>query len=258
MFKIVRRPDRVPPRCARAAGRERGRAPRASAQTAELREQFIAVLGHDLRNPLASIGAGARMLRQRAARATKRPDHRRLMARAASPAWPALIDNVLDFARGRLGGGLRSTAAPTRAARARAPAGRRRAARRLAGPRHRAELDIGRAGRLRPRPHRPALLEPPRQRPVPRRTRRAGRGRARRPTAARFELSVANGGEPIPPAPWSACSSPSRRGSAPRRPAGAGPRPLYRRGDRPRPRRHAGRSTSTPDETRFTFRMPPC
>ena len=26
--------------------------------TAELREQFIAVLGHDLRNPLASIGAG--------------------------------------------------------------------------------------------------------------------------------------------------------------------------------------------------------
>ena len=28
-------------------------------QTAELREQFIAVLGHDLRNPLASIDAGA-------------------------------------------------------------------------------------------------------------------------------------------------------------------------------------------------------
>ena len=31
-------------------------------QTAELREQFIAVLGHDLRNPLASIAAGTRML----------------------------------------------------------------------------------------------------------------------------------------------------------------------------------------------------
>ena len=28
----------------------------------ELREQFIAVLGHDLRNPLASISAGARIL----------------------------------------------------------------------------------------------------------------------------------------------------------------------------------------------------
>src|ERR1700709_1629765 len=31
-------------------------------ETSELREQFIAVLGHDLRNPLASIAAGARML----------------------------------------------------------------------------------------------------------------------------------------------------------------------------------------------------
>ncbi len=31
-------------------------------RTAELREQFIAVLGHDLRNPLASIDAGTRLL----------------------------------------------------------------------------------------------------------------------------------------------------------------------------------------------------
>ena len=31
-------------------------------ETSELREQFIAVLGHDLRNPLASIAAGTRML----------------------------------------------------------------------------------------------------------------------------------------------------------------------------------------------------
>jgi signal transduction histidine kinase len=29
-------------------------------ETAELREQFIAVLGHDLRNPLFAISAGAR------------------------------------------------------------------------------------------------------------------------------------------------------------------------------------------------------
>ena len=36
-------------------------------QAAELREQFIAVLGHDLRNPLASIDAGARCC-QRSAR----------------------------------------------------------------------------------------------------------------------------------------------------------------------------------------------
>ncbi len=34
----------------------------AERETAELREQFIAVLGHDLRNPLASISAAARVL----------------------------------------------------------------------------------------------------------------------------------------------------------------------------------------------------
>jgi GAF domain-containing protein len=34
-------------------------------RTAELREQFIAVLGHDLRNPLAAIDGGARLLRER-------------------------------------------------------------------------------------------------------------------------------------------------------------------------------------------------
>jgi len=31
-------------------------------ETSELREQFIAVLGHDLRNPLASISAGTNLL----------------------------------------------------------------------------------------------------------------------------------------------------------------------------------------------------
>jgi signal transduction histidine kinase len=69
---------------------------------AELREQFIAVLGHDLRNPLASIGAGAGMLLrhpERTADIVRRID--RSVSRMAG-----LIDNVLDLARGRLGGGL--------------------------------------------------------------------------------------------------------------------------------------------------------
>ena len=34
-------------------------------QTAELREQFIALLGHDLRNPLSSIMSGAQLLQRR-------------------------------------------------------------------------------------------------------------------------------------------------------------------------------------------------
>ena len=33
-------------------------------EAAKLREQFIAVLGHDLRNPLAAIDAGARILQR--------------------------------------------------------------------------------------------------------------------------------------------------------------------------------------------------
>lgn len=72
--------------------------------TSELREQFIAVLGHDLRNPLASIASGVRLLEketlsERGKRVLSLMDGS--VVRAA-----ALIDNVLDFARGRLGGGL--------------------------------------------------------------------------------------------------------------------------------------------------------
>ena len=73
-------------------------------QIAELREQFIAVLGHDLRNPLAAIDAGARML-LRGEIDEKTAKVLRLM-RASTSRMSGLIDNVLDFARGRLGGGL--------------------------------------------------------------------------------------------------------------------------------------------------------
>jgi len=73
-------------------------------ETAELREQFIAVLGHDLRNPLFAISAGAEMLLR------KLPDEANLQrarhiltsARRATK----LVDDVLDFARGSLGRGI--------------------------------------------------------------------------------------------------------------------------------------------------------
>ena len=77
---------------------------------AELREQFIAVLGHDLRNPLWAIQNGATILQDigqgervlHAARIIERASHR----------MAGLIDDVLDFARGRLGGGLSLTRIP--------------------------------------------------------------------------------------------------------------------------------------------------
>ena len=70
----------------------------------ELREQFIAVLGHDLRNPLAAIGGGVRMLGKET---ISERGQRVLSLMEGSVARAAgLIDNVLDFARGRLGGGV--------------------------------------------------------------------------------------------------------------------------------------------------------
>ena len=70
----------------------------------ELREQFIAVLGHDLRNPIAGIEGGRQML-------TRMHDDQksirilRLMGESISR-MNGLIDNLMDFARGRLGGGI--------------------------------------------------------------------------------------------------------------------------------------------------------
>ena len=73
-------------------------------ETSELREQFIAVLGHDLRNPLASISAGARILGREA---TTDKEHQVIaMLETTVVRMAGLIDDVLDFARGRLGGGI--------------------------------------------------------------------------------------------------------------------------------------------------------
>jgi sigma-B regulation protein RsbU (phosphoserine phosphatase) len=73
-------------------------------ETSELREQFIAVLGHDLRNPLASISGGARLLSKEAL--SERGKFIVEMVQGSVVRMSGLIDNVLDFARGRLGGGI--------------------------------------------------------------------------------------------------------------------------------------------------------
>jgi signal transduction histidine kinase len=73
-------------------------------RTSELREQFIAVLGHDLRNPLAAISAGAELL-------LKTPLSDKALRtvgliRRGAARMSSLIDDVMDFARGRLGSGI--------------------------------------------------------------------------------------------------------------------------------------------------------
>jgi sigma-B regulation protein RsbU (phosphoserine phosphatase) len=73
-------------------------------EDSELREQFIAVLGHDLRNPLASIASGVRLLLKEPV--GERGRHVIALIEGSIVRAAGLIDNVLDFARGRLGGGL--------------------------------------------------------------------------------------------------------------------------------------------------------
>jgi signal transduction histidine kinase len=72
--------------------------------TSALREQFIAVLGHDLRNPLASITGGVSLLRKEAL--SNRGVQILDMMHSSVVRMAGLIDNVLDFARGRLGDGI--------------------------------------------------------------------------------------------------------------------------------------------------------
>jgi sigma-B regulation protein RsbU (phosphoserine phosphatase) len=73
-------------------------------QDADLREQFIAVLGHDLRNPLAGLAGGVNVL-SKAHNDPKSVRVLRLMSESIKR-MEGLIDNLMDFARGRLGGGI--------------------------------------------------------------------------------------------------------------------------------------------------------
>jgi sigma-B regulation protein RsbU (phosphoserine phosphatase) len=74
---------------------------------AELREQFIAVLGHDLRNPLASISAGICLIQK--SKLDERAEPVLMLMQKSVGRMTGLIDNVLDFARGRLGDGITLT-----------------------------------------------------------------------------------------------------------------------------------------------------
>jgi signal transduction histidine kinase len=73
-------------------------------ETAQLREQFIAVLGHDLRNPLAAVLSGAQLMQR--LDLGEQPARTARMIHASAARMSELVDDVLDFARGRLGGGI--------------------------------------------------------------------------------------------------------------------------------------------------------
>ena len=223
-------------------------------ETADLREQFIAVLGHDLRNPLAAISAGARIL-QRSAALKNDKDLRVLdMMNMTVTRMSGLIDNVMDFARGRLGGGITL---------------RRDASRplepvldqvveelRMASPgrpidsyfeiNEPVNCDRARIGQLVSNLIGNALTHGAAYQPV-----RVGA----KTEGGIFELWVANGGAPIPQAAMDKLFEPFFRGDVRDNAAGLG---LGLHIASQIARAHEGRIevTSTEEETRFVFTMP--
>ena len=78
--------------------------------TAERREQFVAVLGHDLRSPLNAITLGAESLAgidlpERAAGIVKR-------IRRSTERMSKMVGDLVDLARGSMGGGIPIVATP--------------------------------------------------------------------------------------------------------------------------------------------------
>ncbi|WP_245321715.1 GAF domain-containing sensor histidine kinase [Bradyrhizobium sp. LTSPM299] len=217
--------------------------------TAELREQFIAVLGHDLRNPLASIAAGVRVL-QRTPLDDKAKTITELMQNSVTR-MAALIDDVMDFARARLGGGI----AVTRSSEALEPALRQVVDELQAAHPDRviqAEFailrpvlaDRERVARLLSNLLGNALTYGTPGTPV----------EVRAATNGAFELSVENRGPAIPPATMERLFAPFTRGDvADQKGLGLG---LYIVSQIARAHGGTIDVTSTEDVTCFTFRMP--
>ncbi len=71
---------------------------------AELREQFIAILGHDLRSPMRAVTSLSQLMLRRPLE--ERAAEMAVLIRNSALRMNALIENMLDLARGRLSGGL--------------------------------------------------------------------------------------------------------------------------------------------------------
>jgi PAS domain S-box-containing protein len=74
-------------------------------------ERFVAVLGHDLRNPLASLSIGVGILREQSRDPRMYPTLERMDSSARR--MSRMVEQLLDFTRIRLSGDLQLTLAPT-------------------------------------------------------------------------------------------------------------------------------------------------
>lgn len=220
--------------------------------TSALREQFIAVLGHDLRNPLASILGGVSLLRREAQseRGSKILD----LMHGSAVRMSDLIDNVLDFARGRLGGGF----ALTREADVALEPILQQVVNELrtGAPGRKIETDLSLPDAVNCDPSRfgqmvsnllaNGLTHGDPDTPVRIQASTAG---------GQLELSVVNGGNPIPPEAMGRLFQPFFRGEARPSQQGLG-LGLHIASEIAKAHGGAIEVASTDKETRFTFRMP--
>jgi signal transduction histidine kinase len=221
-------------------------------QTAQLREQFIAILGHDLRNPLNAIRGGVELLLMMPLGEKATPAVNLIQRSSARMA--GLINDVMDFARGRLGGGL-SLARVVDAglemmleqviAEARAAWPKRSILSEIALSRLVA-CDSARIAQLLSNLVANALTHGDPASPVWIRAHSDDSG---------FELSVANLGEPLPPETIERLFQPFSRASARPGQQGLG-LGLYIASEIARAHEGTLEVVSSQKETRFTFRMP--
>jgi signal transduction histidine kinase len=224
----------------------------AALQASELREQFIAVLGHDLRNPLAAIDASAAALLYLPLDPQARPVVERIKRSAAR--MGGLIANLMDFARGRLGGGLPLTRVVESGLLSMLEQGVAelqsawpdRAIESDFALRRPVSCDSARIAQLFSNLLANALTHGDPGRPVRVQARSDGAG---------FELSVANSGEPIPSATLDHLFQPFSRASAGPGQEGLG-LGLYIAAEIARAHDGTLEVASSAAETRFTFRMP--
>jgi signal transduction histidine kinase len=221
-------------------------------EASELREQFIAVLGHDLRNPLAAIMAGTSLLQRSPEPGTALRTV--AMMQNSVRRMAGLIDVVMDFAKARLGAGL--------GVRRHAVGSLDRVLQQVvdelqvSSPDRVLALEVAIAEPVNCDPARIAQLA---SNLIANAITHGSRGTPVRVTAftvaGALELSVANGGEAIPPAMQQRLFQPFVRASIQPDQQGLG-LGLYIASEIARA--HDGTLTVKSDarETRFTFRMP--
>lgn len=220
-------------------------------QMADLRERFVAVLAHDLRNPLTAIDAGLRIL---ARDPTSDTAHSLLpLMKQSVVRMKELVETTLDFACIRLAGGIevrRGTRDPllpvlehvVAEVRASHPDCQISTDFSLTEPVH---CDGDRIGQMLSNLLGNALTHGDRNQPV---------WVMAKTLNGKFSLSVVNHGDPIPQALQAELFQPFTRGERSRhRGLGLG---LHIAAEIARAHHGTLNVTSTPERTRFAFRMP--